>query len=210
MTIPQRPYLVGITGGSASGKTLFLKRLLEAFPENEICLISQDNYYRPRNLQLKDENGVENFDLPESIDGEAFAHDVELLKKGQVVYKEEYTFNNKAVQPQMLCFKPAPIVVVEGIFVFHYPQVSNQLDLKVFIDAKNKIKLKRRIKRDAEERGYDLMDVMYRWKNHVSPTYKKFIKPYKKVADIVIPNNQSFENGLDVLIGYLKAKIHHR
>ena len=142
MAIPQRPYLVGITGGSASGKTLFLKRLLEAFPENEICLISQDNYYRPRHLQLKDENGVENFDLPESIDGEAFAHDVELLKKGQVVYKEEYTFNNKAVQPQMLCFKPAPIVVVEGIFVFHYPQVSNQLDLKVFIDAKNKIKLK--------------------------------------------------------------------
>jgi uridine kinase len=81
MAIPQRPYLVGITGGSASGKTLFLKRLLEAFPENEICLISQDNYYRPRHLQLKDENGVENFDLPESIDGEAFAHDVELLKK---------------------------------------------------------------------------------------------------------------------------------
>ncbi len=207
MTSFQRPYIVGITGGSASGKTLFLKKLLEAFPENEICLISQDHYYRPRELQQKDANGVENFDLPESIDDKAFAHDVELLKKGDVVYKQEYTFNNKAIKPQTLCFRPAPIVVVEGIFVFHYPAVANQLDLKVFIDAQNKIKLNRRIKRDAEERGYDLMDVMYRWKHHVSPTYKQFIKPYRKIADVVIPNNHGFDKGLEVLIAFLQQKI---
>ena len=207
MTTHNKPYLVGITGGSASGKTLFLKSLMASFPEHEICLISQDNYYKPIHLQKKDANGIENFDLPESIDDHAFAKDVEKLKNGQDVFKEEYTFNNKERTPEMLHFKPAPIVVVEGIFVFHYLEVASQLDLKVFIDAKNKIKLARRIKRDADERGYDLDDVLYRWKNHVTPTYRNYIRPYKKSADLVIPNNDHFEKGLEVLVDFLRGKI---
>jgi uridine kinase len=207
MTTHNKPYLVGITGGSASGKTLFLKSLMASFPEHEICLISQDNYYKPIHLQKKDVNGIENFDLPESIDDHAFAKDVEKLKNGQDVFKEEYTFNNKERTPEMLHFKPAPIVVVEGIFVFHYLEVASQLDLKVFIDAKNKIKLARRIKRDADERGYDLDDVLYRWKNHVTPTYRNYIRPYKRSADLVIPNNDHFEKGLEVLVDFLRGKI---
>ena len=207
MTTHNKPYLVGITGGSASGKTLFLKSLMASFPEHEICLISHDNYYKPIHLQKKDANGIENFDLPESIDDHAFAKDVEKLKNGQDVFKEEYTFNNKERKPEMLHFKPAPIVVVEGIFVFHYLEVASQLDLKVFIDAKNKIKLARRIKRDADERGYDLDDVLYRWKNHVTPTYRNYIRPYKRSADLVIPNNDHFEKGLEVLVDFLRGKI---
>lgn len=203
----ERPYIIGITGGSASGKTLFLQRLMSQFPSEEICLLSQDNYYRPKHEQTKDDNGIENFDLPGAIDDEAFAKDVEKLRSGQIVTREEYTFNNSSKVPEILHFYPRKILVVEGIFVFHFPEVAKLLDLKIFIDAQNKIKLKRRIKRDNEERGYDLQDVMYRWKYHVKPTYEEYIRPHKKSCDIVIPNNIHFEKGLEVIVHYLKSRI---
>lgn len=198
------PYIIGITGGSASGKTYFLNSLLSNFTSEEVCLISQDNYYRSREFVPKDENGVENFDLPESIDFELYAQHIQDLKDGKVVHQKEYTFNNPTVKPTILEFTPAPIIVVEGIFVFYSYHVSRLLDLKVFIDAKEHIKIKRRIIRDNNERGYDLEDVLYRWENHVAPTYEKFIKPSKYDADIVINNNRHFENGLKILSSYMR------
>jgi uridine kinase len=205
MSTNNRPFIIGITGGSASGKTLFLTRLMEQFDTDDICLLSQDNYYRPKEHQTKDENGIENFDLPGAIDDVAFAADVEKLRSGEIVTREEYTFNNSDKIPNLLHFHPKKILVVEGIFVFHFPEVAKLLDLKIFIDAQDKIKLKRRIKRDNEERGYDLQDVMYRWKYHVKPTYEEFIRPHKRSCDIVIPNNQHFEKGLQVIVSYLKS-----
>ena len=199
------PLIVGITGGSASGKTFFLERLLNTFEENEICLISQDNYYKPIHLQPKDENGVENFDVPQSIDFEEYASDIRKIQKGEPVYRKEYTFNNSSKAPKTLIFKPSPIIVVEGIFVFYYPELTELLDLKIFIDAKDHIKLKRRIIRDKVERGYDLDDVLYRYEKHVMPTYEKFIKPFKNEADIIVPNNHNFDKGLEVVKSYLQA-----
>ena len=205
MTI--KPFIVGITGGSASGKTSFLKGVLNAFSPDQICLISQDNYYRSLDEIAMDDQGIHNFDLPETIDHNLYARHIEQLRVGQVVYQQEYIFNNPAVVPRLLTFRPAPIIVVEGIFVFHFRELADQMDLKIFIDAKNSIKLERRVKRDAEERGYDLDDVMYRWKYHVKPTYKQFIKPYRTEADIVIPNNVHYQKGLDVVIAFLKTKV---
>lgn len=203
-----QPYIVGITGGSASGKTLLLSELKKAFDEKDLCVVSQDNYYRPREEQPRDEEGIKNFDTPESIDHVAFANDVAMLKRGETVTRQEYTFNNPDKTPAMLTFAPAPIIVVEGIFVFYLKEVVEQLDLKVFVDAKDFLMLKRRIIRDATERGYDLEDVLYRFDKHVMPTYRKYIKPSKMDADIIIPNNNnSFKNGLGVLTGYLKGKI---
>ena len=203
----QHPYLVGITGGSASGKTTFLKRLLAAFPAHEICLISQDNYYRPYHLQVADEQGVINFDLPGGIDAEAYAHDVQRLREGHEVRRPEYTFNNPGAVARELVLHPAPIVVVEGIFVFHFEEVAKLLDLKVYIDAQEHVKLHRRIVRDQIERGLTLDTILYQYSNHVSPTYEKYIQPYKMEADLIIPNNRHFENGLAVLTGYLQAKV---
>jgi uridine kinase len=207
MSTIERPFIIGITGGSASGKTLFLSRLMEQFESDDICLLSQDNYYRPIDQQSKDHNGIENFDLPGAIDDQAFAADIEKLRNGEVVSRVEYTFNNSEKIPDLLHFHPRKILVVEGIFVFHFPEVAQLLDLKIFIDAQDKIKLKRRIKRDNEERGYDLQDVMYRWKYHVKPTYEEYIRPHKRSCDIVIPNNQHFEKGLEVIVSYLKNQI---
>jgi uridine kinase len=202
-----KPYIVGITGGSASGKTYFLHQLLEAFSKDEVCLISQDNYYRTQEFVPKDQNNVENYDLPAAIDFELYAQHIEDLKNGKTVQHKEYVFNNPDIVPKTLTFKPAPIIVVEGIFVFHSQEVSRLLDLRVFIDAKEHVKIKRRIIRDNNERGYDLNDVLYRWENHVAPTYDKFIEPTKYEADIIINNNTHFEKGLAILTAFLKAKL---
>lgn len=200
-------YIVGITGGSASGKTTFLKRLLAEFTSEELCLISQDNYYKDRKDQQVDENGVINFDLPSCINGPEFAKDITALRSGQEVKRIEYTFNNPNITPRELVFKPAPIIFVEGIFVFYYPEIYKQLDLKIFVDAKEHVKLQRRIIRDKMERGYDLDDVMYRYTHHVAPTYEKYIEPYKNDSDLIIPNNRSFEKALDVLVSHLRSLL---
>lgn len=202
----KKPFIVGITGGSASGKTLFLERLLSSFDPGEVCLISQDNYYKPRHQQPVDSQGIHNFDTPFSIDFEQYATDIRKIQKGETVYREEYTFNNAAKKPKMLTFAPAPVVVVEGIFVLYYPELADLLDLKIFIDAKDHIKLKRRIIRDKVERGYDLDDVLYRYEMHVMPTYEKYIEPFKSESDLIVTNNQSFDRALDVIRTYLRAK----
>lgn len=99
------------------------------------------------------------------------------------------------------------MVVVEGIFVLYYPELANLLDLKVYIDAKDHIKLKRRIVRDKVERGYDLDDVLYRYERHVMPTYEKYIAPFKQDADLIVPNNSDFDKALDVIKTFLRSKI---
>jgi len=202
-----KSFIVGITGGSGSGKTLFLKKLMDSFSTSEVCLISQDNYYFPRDQQPKDENEVTNFDLPESIDFDDYVNDINQLKNGESVRRKEYTFNNPTAVPEELIFNPAPVIVIEGIFVFSEKRLSDLLDLKVYIDTKDHIKLKRRIIRDNEERGYDIDDVLYRYEHHVIPTYEKYIQPYKYNSDIVIPNNSNFDMGLEVLVAFLKSKV---
>ena len=203
----EKPYIVGITGGSASGKTYFLKSLLNAFSKEQLCLVSQDNYYKAREFQPLDEKGISNFDMPESIDSIAYAKDIKDLMHGKRVERQEYTFNNPAAVPRMLVLEPAPVIVVEGIFAFYFPEVKELLDLKVFIEADEHIRLSRRIVRDHEERGYGLDDVLYRYEKHVAPTYNKYIQPFRSEADIVVINNKSCETALRLLIAYLKTKV---
>jgi len=205
-----KPIAIGITGGSGSGKTYFLQGLSTAFKPEEICLISQDNYYKPRDQQPIDENGVKNFDLPISIDRDAFKNDLLKLKSGQPVSKTEYVFNNPLAEKKQLEFKPAPILVVEGLFVQYFEEISAELDLRIFIEAKDHVKLGRRIKRDQVERGYDIDDVLYRYQYHVMPVYEQLIEPLKHNADLVIPNNSKFDRALSVLVGYLKSRLNEK
>lgn len=200
-------YTIGITGGSGSGKTFFLEGLSSRFTPEQLCLISQDNYYKPRDSQPLDANQVKNFDLPESIDREAFAHDIKQLKNGQEVVKKEYTFNNPAKIPKTLVFRPTPILVVEGLFVQYFEEISSELDLKVFIEAKDHVKLGRRIRRDQIDRGYDLDDVLYRYQYHVMPVYESLIDPLKHRADLIVPNDKGFDRALEVLTGYLRSRL---
>ncbi len=202
-----KPFTIGITGGSGSGKTYFLQGLSNAFKPSEICLISQDNYYKPRDQQPIDENGVKNFDLPISIDRESFQEDLLSLKSGHDVIKKEYMFNNPLAEPKLLEFKAAPILVVEGLFVQYFEEIESELDLKVFIEAKDHVKLGRRIRRDQMERGYDIDDVLYRYQHHVMPVFETLIEPLKHNADLVIPNNSNFDRALEVLNGFIKGRL---
>jgi uridine kinase len=201
------PYTIGITGGSGSGKTYFIKALSGHFQSDEVCLISQDHYYKPRDTQQKDEKGVTNFDLPDAIERSQFHEDILKLKRGESIFKKEYAFNAPNVKLETLEFRPAPILIVEGLFVQYFQEIEQELDLKIFIEAKDYLKLSRRIRRDNEERGYDLDDVLYRYHHHVMPVYESLIEPLKHNADFIVPNNQHFERALDVLIRALKTRL---
>lgn len=201
------PLVIGISGGSGSGKTLFLRQLMDTFKPEEASLLSLDNYYKPRSQQPKDVKGIENFDLPESLDRTRFFEDLQKLKSGQDISIREYTFNNDNKTPEILHIRSAPIVVVEGIFTFYYKEVDELLDFKIFIEAPDYLMLTRRITRDAEERGYDLSDVLYRFQHHVTPSFKKYIEPLKFDADIIVPNHNGFSVALDVVAAYLKNHV---
>ncbi len=195
--------MLGVSGGSGSGKTTFIKRLRDYFTDDQLCILSQDDYYKPRELQKKDKQGITNFDLPECIhDDELFA-DIQKLAQGEIVQRKEYVFNNELATPAMLEFRPAPILLVEGLFIFHFQQIKELLDLTIFLHAKDNLKVIRRIKRDQIERNYPIDDVLYRYENHVLPTFEKYIKPYQEDVDIVINNNKHFEMGLEVIKGFL-------
>ena len=203
----QQPFTIGITGGSGSGKTYFIKKLESFFSSSEICLVSQDHYYKDRDLQVTDERGVKNFDLPHSIDEKKFLEDILKLKRGEKLFKTEYTFNNPSATPRMMEFNPAPILIIEGLFVQYFPEIESELDLRIFIEAKDHVKLSRRIVRDNEERGYDLTDVLYRYQHHVMPVYESLIEPLKHNADIIIPNNGNFDRALKLICRAMKTYL---
>jgi uridine kinase len=183
------PLIIGIAGGSGSGKTFFLNSFLHHFKNDEITLISQDDYYIPAGEMTQEENKLYNFDLPSTIDDEQFHIDVKKLIKGEVVYKKEYSFNNPLAVVKILEIKPAQILIVEGLFILHFKQIAELLNLKIFIEADEEVALQRRIKRDGMERGYPEEDVLYKWKNHVVPAYKEFLLPYKEECDQIVFNN---------------------
>ncbi|MEM1216738.1 MAG: P-loop NTPase fold protein [Bacteroidota bacterium] len=203
-----KPFIIGITGGSGSGKTTFIQTLREAFDEEQLCVISQDDYYRPREEQKTDKQGITNFDLPRSIDKRAFIRDIGRLVNKETVERMEYTFNNEKAEPSLKIFRPTPIIIVEGLFVFHFKKMRKMLDLKIYLHAKENLKVIRRIKRDRVERNYPLEDVLYRYENHVLPAFEKYIKPYQDQADLIINNNQQLHMGLRVVQGFLSHYLH--
>lgn len=202
-----RPYIVGISGGSASGKSSFLKELYRRMPEKTVSIVSQDNYYIAKEYQQLDENGKINFDLPTSINRKAFYEDLLKLIRNEVVTVQEYTFNNEGKIAQTIVMQPAPILILEGLFIFHYEEIRQVLDLSIYIDAKDEIKLQRRLKRDAEERGYPESEILYQWHHHVLPSYYKFLRPYRDDADLIVTNNKSFDKGLRVVLDHLLARL---
>lgn len=201
-------FIIGISGGSGSGKTSFIRDIKEHFTTDEICFLSQDDYYKPREFQKEDENGIKNFDLPESIELDEFYFDLVKLNNGMEVEREEYTFNNEKKSPGILHFKPAPIIIVEGLFVFYEPKLFNMMDMKIIIHATDTQKIIRRIKRDRVERNYPLEDVLYRYEHHVLPSFESYIFPFINKVDLVINNNKNYDMGRDMLISYLKKLMY--
>jgi len=189
MKATDRPYVVGIAGSSGSGKTFFLNCFLKHFAPTEVALISQDDYYFPANTKTKEENKLYNFDVPTAIDRESFHRDILALFEGQPVQRLEYTFNNPEIKPKLLEIRPAPILIVEGLFIFYYEEVDALLDHRIFLHADEEVALRRRIRRDFAERGYDEEDVRYKWVHHVMPAFRDYLLPFRDRCDRVIINN---------------------
>lgn len=202
-----KPFFVGIAGGSASGKTTFIHKISQVFSVHEVCVISQDHYYRPISEQQADENGEINFDLPEAIDFKRMLRDIRSLQKGKQVELVEYTFNNPGKFPKKLTWIPTPVILIEGLFIFHDKQLANLFDLKLFIDANEDIKLNRRLQRDFNERAMTREQILYQWNNHVKPAYEKYLLPYRENVDMIILNNTHFDNSFDIIVNYFKKLI---
>jgi uridine kinase len=186
----KKPYVIGIAGSSGSGKTFFLKCFLNHFKDHEVTLISQDDYYLPANTKTQEENKLYNFDVPAAINRTLFYHDISALIAGKTVFKEEYTFNNPTIKPKMLEIKPAPLLIVEGLFIFHFEEINTLLDERIFLHADEHIALERRLRRDLIERGYFEEDVKYKWYNHVLPSFDEYLFPYKSQCDLITENNK--------------------
>ncbi|MGF1924159.1 MAG: uridine kinase family protein [Bacteroidia bacterium] len=190
------PLIIGIAGGSGSGKTFFLNSFLHHFKNDEVTLLSQDDYYIPAGEMTQEENKLYNFDLPSTIDDQQFLIDIKKLIKGEVVYKKEYSFNNPLAVVKILEINPAPIIIVEGLFILHFAEIAELLNLRIFIEADEEVALLRRIKRDGMERGYPEEDVIYKWENHVQPAYKEFLLPYRNACEKVVQNNMDIPDDI--------------
>lgn len=180
--------LVGISGLSGSGKTFMLSHLKAALGANA-CFISMDDYYKPYEQQVQDEQGVTNFDLPDALEYDRFITDVEQLLMGRPVMLRKYQFENFGVEEQFIQLDPAPIVIAEGLFVFHFPEVRNQMSLRFFIESDLALSLQRRLDRDTRERGIALERSQYQWHNHVMPGYQQYVLPWRDSCDLIVHNN---------------------
>lgn len=198
--------LVGLCGMSGSGKTHLIRTVKNQLREN-VSVLSFDNYYKPIHQQQKDSNGFENFDLPEGIDIQKFLMDLELLKNGHQVFLKEYQFNKPDAKDETIRIESAPIMILEGIFVFHFQSVMSQLDYRIFIDASLERTLERRLKRDEEERGLNEEMVMYQWQHHALPGYNRYIYPYREKADLLLDNENNNDSATSTLISALNHLI---
>lgn len=204
----KKPFVIGIAGGSGSGKTFFLKCFLNHFKEDEVCLVSQDDYYfRVAHTMTAEENKLYNFDEPSTIDNNQFLNDISKLINGETVYQKEYTFNNPLAEPRLLEIRSAPIVIVEGLFILHFKEIADLLDMKIFIDTEEDIALQRRLKRDLLERGYPEHDVLYKWNNHVMPAYKDYLLPYKEDCHQVISNNTHIADDIIMITDEISCNL---
>jgi len=199
-------FIVGITGGSGVGKTTLIKKLYNEF-EGKITTLSLDNYYKPKHEQVIDENGVTNFDLPTALDTEQLEKDLLLLLENKPIKQKIYTFNNPEIDDEFLLIEPNEILIVEGLFVMHYPFVKERLDYSVYLSVKSELQLERRLKRDMTERNYTKESIIYQWENHVIPAYDEFVRPYKPLADLIITNNEHFDENIHVLTDIIHQHI---
>lgn len=199
--------IVGICGGSGSGKTTLLNRLFREFGHLNPSVFSMDNYYHPIEKQHIDENGNYNFDLPTALDEDKLVADLQQLVSGQEIIVKEYHFNSPPDKNVLVTVKPSDLIIVEGLFLFHYEKVRELLDYSVFIKVDAEVQLDRRLYRDQETRGYSREEILYQWINHVTPCYENYLLPYEKDASFRFRNDAYADEDFALLAAEISAEI---
>ena len=198
------PSFIGIAGGTASGKSTIAKKLYNYYGASNSIIIDQDSYYKENNLSFPDRKII-NYDHPDSIDIELFYSNLIELKNNHSIMKPVYNFRTHARSPKLKAIKPKKLIIVEGTLLFHFKQLTKLMFLKVFMQTPNKIRFKRRLKRDIAERGRDEKSVKKQYKNTVYPMHKKFIEPSMNVADLIIPGTLNIESSLQKLTKFIDS-----
>jgi len=199
--------IFGIVGCSGSGKSHIVNYVKSNFDLDVISILLQDNYYKRREDQKKDSDGNYNFDLPSSFLEDELFNDLKKIKNNSIVERLEYTFNNLKILPKKIIVKPRSIILVEGMFLFYYKNFQKLIDRKIFIDVDQNVGLKRRINRDLAERGYDKKNVLYKYNNHVIPSYNKYILPYKNDADLIVNNTKNDNEAAKLTLDYIRTEF---
>jgi uridine kinase len=182
--------IIGIAGGTGSGKTTVVAQIVEELPNDEVCVISQDSYYHETSHLSYNEREKINFDHPKAIDFDLLVSHLKELRKGNPIDQPIYSFVEHNRTKETLKTYPKKVVIVEGILILTHPEIREMFDIKLFVHADSDERLIRRLKRDITERGRDLNEVLNRYQSTLKPMHQQFIEPTKEYADIIIPTNR--------------------
>lgn len=198
--------IVGIAGGSASGKTTIVNRIREQFGD-DIVVISHDSYYKAHNDLSYDERSRLNYDHPSSFDTELLIRDVMKLKNGEEVDIPVYDYAIHNRSEQTVHVVPKPVIILEGILILENKQLRDLMDVKVFVDTDADERLMRRIRRDTIERARSVSSVLTQYSDTVKPMHEQFVEPSKKYADLIIPRGGENLTGINIFTEHLKAML---
>jgi uridine kinase len=199
--------IVGIAGGTGSGKTTVVKKVMDRFPNEEVIVIPQDAYYRDNGQIPLEERQKINFDHPDSLEFSLLIGHLQKLKTGQSIEMPIYSYLTCLRSKETITVKPARVVLVEGILILTDIGLRKMLDIKVFVDADADDRLGRVIKRDIVERGRSVLMVLERYHDTVKPSHLQFIEPSKRYADIIIPGGGENQIGIEVLISIIEKHL---
>jgi uridine kinase len=193
------PFIIGVAGGSGSGKTTVTERVIETVGEGSVAILAQDYYYRDQSDKQPAERKNINYDHPDAFDWELMQRHLHALRAGEAIFAPIYDFTNDNRSSQTLAILPAPIIVVEGILALYDAGLRALYDLKVFVDADADVRLIRRLERDVRERGRSPESVIHQYLETVRPSHLQFIEPSKRYADVIIPHGGRNTPALDML-----------
>lgn len=201
-----KPYIVGVAGGSASGKTEIVKTLKKHF-EDKIEIIEHDNYYFAHDNLTMDERASLNYDHPQAFETDLLIEHVKKIINNEEIDIPTYDFTIHTRSSETLKKVPKPIVIVEGILVLENEELRNLMDMKVFVDCDGDVRLKRRITRDLVERNRTIESILTQYMETVKPMHELFVEPSKKFADLIVPKGGKNKVAIDVLINHLATKL---
>ena len=199
------PMLIGIAGGTGSGKSTFAERLLALFP-NDITVISYDNYYKPQDHLEFEERIKTNYDCPDALDTDLLVKHLRALHEGQAVDVPNYDFKIHTRKSELSRLEPSPVIIVDGILTFHDERLREMFDIKIFTDADADERILRRLRRDVNERGRDIDGVISQYLGTVKPMHAIYVEPTKKYADIII-NGGKNKTALDVVATRIAKRL---
>ena len=201
--------IIGISGGTGSGKTTIANRILESVSASEVVFIQQDSYYRNITDLPLDYRHIANFDHPDALDNDLLVNHVRRLKAGEAVDLPLYDFRTHTRMSETRHVEPKPIVIVEGILIFADPRLLEQMDIKVFVDTPDDIRFIRRLRRDLDERGRTVESVIEQYVVTVRPMHMQFVEPSKRHADVIIPEGGHNLVSIDLLSGKIRERLAH-